>query len=55
MAIVLQPAIEAATGEAADALQRGKIANKVLKNLGSVMVASIKVRDDLGPLSKFNC
>lgn len=36
------PAIEAATGEQADALQRGKIANKVLKNLGSVMVASIK-------------
>lgn len=36
------PAIEAATGEEADALQRGKIANKVLKNLGSVMVASIK-------------
>ncbi|CAE6455060.1 unnamed protein product [Rhizoctonia solani] len=36
------PAIEAATGENAAALQRGKIANKVLKNLGSVMVASIK-------------
>lgn len=36
------PAIEAASGEQADALQRGKIANKVLKNLGSVMVASIK-------------
>ncbi|KAG9098094.1 hypothetical protein FRC06_006816 [Ceratobasidium sp. 370] len=36
------PAIEAASGEEADALQRGKIANKVLKNLGSVMVASIK-------------
>lgn len=36
------PAIQAATGEEADALQRGKIANKVLKNLGSVMVASIK-------------
>ncbi|ELU43589.1 hypothetical protein AG1IA_02406 [Rhizoctonia solani AG-1 IA] len=36
------PAIKAATGEEADALQRGKIANKVLKNLGSVMVASIK-------------
>ncbi|CAE6426254.1 unnamed protein product [Rhizoctonia solani] len=36
------PAIDAATGEAAAALQRGKIANKVLKNLGSVMVASIK-------------
>lgn len=36
------PAIEAATGEEADALQRGKICNKVLKNLGSVMVASIK-------------
>ncbi|CAE6482323.1 unnamed protein product [Rhizoctonia solani] len=36
------PAIEAATGEEAASLQRGKIANKVLKNLGSVMVASIK-------------
>ncbi|KAG8776994.1 hypothetical protein FRC12_000592 [Ceratobasidium sp. 428] len=36
------PAIEAASGEEADALQRGKIANKVLKNCGSVMVASIK-------------
>ncbi|QRW03096.1 hypothetical protein RhiLY_02095 [Ceratobasidium sp. AG-Ba] len=36
------PAIKAASGEEADALQRGKIANKVLKNLGSVMVASIK-------------
>ncbi|CCO28498.1 hypothetical protein BN14_02493 [Rhizoctonia solani AG-1 IB] len=40
------PAIKAATGEEADALQRGKIANKVLKNLGSVMVASIKASKD---------
>jgi Sec-independent protein translocase protein TatA len=39
---VRQPAIDAATGEEAASLQRGKIANKVLKNLGSVMVASIK-------------
>jgi hypothetical protein len=52
---MIQPAIEAATGEEADALQRGKIANKVLKNLGSVMVASIKVKDDFAQLSESNC
>ena len=37
------PAIDAATGADADALQVGKIKNKVLKLTGEVQVLNIKV------------
>ena len=37
------PAIAAASGAAADALQNGKIANKVLKRTGEVQVLNIKI------------
>ena len=37
------PAIAAASGAAADALQNGKIANKVLKLTGEVQVLNIKI------------
>ncbi len=37
------PAIDAASGDAADALQVGKIKNKVLKLTGEVQVLNIKV------------
>ena len=38
------PAIDAASGSEADALQVGKIKNKVLKLTGEVQVLNIKVR-----------
>ena len=38
------PQIEAASGATADALQVGKIKNKVLKLTGEVQVLNIKVR-----------
>ena len=38
------PQIDAASGAAADALQVGKIKNKVLKLTGEVQVLNIKVR-----------
>ena len=37
------PQIDAASGAAADALQNGKIANKVLKLTGEVQVLNIKI------------
>ena len=40
---LFNPAIDAASGAAADALQNGKIANKVLKLTGEVQVLNIKI------------
>ncbi len=40
---LFNPAIAAASGAAADALQNGKIANKVLKLTGEVQVLNIKI------------
>ena len=41
---LFNPQIEAASGAEADALQVGKIKNKVLKLTGEVQVLNIKVR-----------
>ena len=45
------PAIKAASGAAADALQVGKIKNKVLKLTGEVQVLNIKVSYILAAMS----